>query len=285
MDPKIKAVIALLIVAILAAGAYYLMKQVDTPRYSKKVAGVQVDSMISFDDAAKKTALALFDMPGTTAETTCNFELSQVSTLDPKGYQVSIVRKPIGITLDWKGATISGETDDEILQACHAYVCMRDGIDCTSNLMEIKNLTLRNNDLILVIDNSTGPKAMNGGFVELAGALGFIQAHLIDADKNGIVEPEEVNSSKIHIFPYIMQGDLCILQKFQDALQITNITNDTTQCNFRSGIYLQRSKKNSIQIDGRRVIISGDDEHIYTGSVIVRDIISPEYVRFLHRLY
>ena len=284
MDSKIKAASALVIVAVIAACAVYVYNQQDVPRYSKKVAGVQVYSNIPFEDFSKKKVVALIDMPGTKAETTCNFEISAVSTLDPKGYLVRMERKPAAVYLDWKEATLSGESDEEILAACHAFICLRDEIACSADIMDIKNITLKNMDMVIVLDNRAGPAAMKG-FVELSGALGFLQAQLVDKDRNGIVEQSEVNESKIHIYSYIMQGEVCKLQHFQDALQITNVTNDTTECNFKSGIILERSKSNAITIDGRRIIISGDDEHIFIASVIVRDILSPEYVRFLHRLY
>ncbi|MBN2250758.1 MAG: hypothetical protein JW724_01615 [Candidatus Altiarchaeota archaeon] len=283
MESKTKITAAGLIIVIIAALAFHMLQDADKPRYLTKVAGVEVYSSISLERFMEKNTVALYTT-GDKAATTCNFEIRAVSNLDVSGYRIYPERKPLEIVLDRQDAYIRGESDEDLLKACHAFICLREGIECPSNIMDIKNITLKRNEMILVIDNQSYGKAIQG-FTEISGALGFLQAQLVDADKNGVVTEEEVNESKIHIFPYIMEGDTCNLQPFQDALQITNITNATTECDFKWGIYITPSRKNAITIDGMKILISGDENHIYAASVIVRDILSPEYIRFLNRLY
>jgi len=186
------------------------------------------------------------------------------------------------VLLDWKGAYIRGQTDDELLQACHAFVCLRSGISCPKNLMEIKNITQKNRDMVIVLDNRTGQDAVMG-FIELEGAYGYLQAQYADANGDGLLNQTEVTNNRYHIYPYIMNGDTCKLLDFRNAIEELNITNDTTPCEFRSAVILQKSKTNGIAIDGQRIMITGDDQSIHTGAVIVRDILAPEWIRVFNR--
>ena len=122
------------------------------------------------------------------------------------------------------------------------------------------------------------------GYAEILGALGFVHARMVDTNGNGIIEQEEVDKNDVWIYPYVMSGDLCELQPFESAIEILNITNDTIRCNFKSGIFLVKSDKNEITIEGKKITISGDDAHIRIASVIVRDILSPEWIRVYYGL-
>jgi hypothetical protein len=283
MDPKIKKIVAGLFILLLLAGAVYLFMQPEKPRKIQSVLGVPVYSLIPLEDFQNMTTIAILNPVGK-AETTCTFEIRAASTLDTRGYMVHLERKPLGVYIEQNGAYIRGESDDELLQACHAFLCLREGISCDANLMLIKNLTLRNNDMVIVIDNRTGGKA-GQGYAELLGALGFLQAKRVDTNNNSQIEFDELNKSRIHIYPYIKYGDMCKLQEFKNALQTLNITNDTVACDeINYGIFLMPSPSNGIVIDGRRILIQGDDEHIHIGATIVRDILSPEFIRFYYNL-
>lgn len=276
-------VIAILLISVIAYLYFESDKfsQKEFP-YSANVAGIEVYSKIPISEFQNKKAVFLFETQDKIA-TTCNFEISAVSTPERRGYEVYIERKPVGVYIDNNSAHIQGETDEELLKACHVFLCLRGGIECPENLMEIQNITLNSRDMILVLDNKTGAPAVRG-YAELLGVLGFIQAQIVDADKNGIIEQDEVDKNDVWIYPYVMEDDLCKLQPFKSVIEILNITNDTTECDFRSGIFLERSDKNEIRIEGDKVIISGDDEHIHTGAVIVRDILSPEWIRVYYGL-
>ena len=287
MKPVLKkALYAAGIIVILAAAyyAYNMFQVTEAPVLLTRTVGVPVYSKITLDTFREKKSVGLHTMTGK-AETTCNFEISAVSVADRKGYDIKIERAPQEIVLDKTSAFIRGETDDEVLEACHAFVCLREGINCPNDLMSIKSITENSSSLILVVDNKSGSKAVIG-YVELLGALGFIQAHLIDLDRNGIVDGKEINQSTVHIYPYIMQDDLCVLQPSSNALEKLNITNDTTKCsNIKAGIWLTQGDTNEISVDGRKIIVSGDEDHVRIASIIVRDVLSPEWIRFYYGMY
>ena len=289
MDPKTKTIAVIMAIIILAAAAYYLYSESNKPGYVKNVAGVPVSSKYPFEELANKTSAIGLHTYDSGAETTCNLELSGVlvaggAVPDRKGYDIQLQRGPQEIVLDWKGAFIRGETDDELLKACHVFICIREGLDCPNNLMDIKNITLRNRDMLILLDNRTQRDAIIG-FVELEGALGYLQAQLADTNGDGTLNQTEVSGNKFHIYPYMMNGDTCKLLEFRSAIEQLNITNDTTPCEslYRSGIFLEKSKTNGIAIDGQKIMLTGDDAHIHTGAVIVRDILAPEWIRIFNR--
>ncbi len=287
MNPKIKIIAAIVVVVALAAAAFYAYSEYNKPRLVKTIAGVDVYSTIPVDTLANRTSTIGLHSYDSGAETTCNLELSGVlvasgAVPDRKGYDIQLERGPQQIVLDWKGAYIKGETDDELLESCHAFICLREGLDCPKNMMDIRNFTLRNRDMIIVLDNRTSNDAIMG-FVELEGALGYLQAQLADTNGDGILNQTEVTNNQYHIYPYLMNGDTCKLLDFKNAIETLNITNDTTPCEFRSGIFLEKSNTNAIAIDGMKIMITGDDSHIHTGAVIVRDIIAPEWIRIFNR--
>jgi hypothetical protein len=288
MEHKTKKIAAIIAVILIAAAAYYLYSESDKPRYVKNVAGVMVSSRYPFEELANNTAKIGLRTYNSSAETTCNLELSGVlvargAVPDRKGYDIQLERAPQEIFLDWKGAYIRGETDEDLLKACHVFICIREGLDCPNNLMEIKNVTLKNRDMVIVLDNRTGRDAIIG-FVELQGVMGYLQAQYADTNGDGILNQTEVDNNKFHIYPYVMNGDSCKLMDFRSAIEQLNITNDTAPCEFRSGIILQKGRINGIAIDGQKIMITGDDASIHSGAVIVRDILAPEWIRIFNRV-
>jgi hypothetical protein len=285
MNQTLKALLAISFIAVIISGVMYLNSALDQPKLmNKTVMGVTVYSKINLSIFMDQKVLGLHLNNGT-AERTCNFELSSTAlSVDPKGYDVQIQRKPMGIFLDRKGALIMGETDDEMLQACHAFLCLRDNISCPNNLMDARELYLKNTDMVIVLDNRSGSAGIRG-FTELLAELGYLQAKLADTDKDGIVEANEIKNNTYHIYPYIMDGNDCVLQEFNNALQSFNITNDTAPCSdFTSGIFISPSTHNRIEIEGRKILIYGDEDHLFTECVIVRDIIEPEWIRAYYQL-
>lgn len=284
---KTKLILLVAIAVVIALSAYFYTELNKVPYHSfpniASVCGVDIHSKIPVTEFQTKKNVYLFTTEDEIANT-CNLEISAVSTPDRQGYQIYIERESLGIYLDNKSAYIRGETDEELLKACHVFLCIREGIDCPENLMEIRNITLSHKDLIVVLDNTTGGPAVRG-YIELLGVLGFIQAQMVDANGDGIVEQGEVDNNTVWIYPYVMGDDVCKLQPFRSVIEVLNITNDTTTCDFNSGIYLMNSEdRNEIKIVRDKIIISGDDEHIHAGAIIVRDILSPEWIRVYHGL-
>ena len=269
-------VIVIILFGIAVMAGIYLYKQSKQPAtypYTLTVAGVNVYSKIPISEFQNKKRVFLFETQDKIA-TTCNFEISAVSTPDREGYKIHMERKPVGIYLDKNSAHILGETDEELLKACHAFLCLREGMECPENLMEIRDIVLNSKNLIIVRDSRLGSSGIMG-HTELLGVLGYIQAQILNTE-----------GMNVWIYPFVVdvQTNLCTLQPFSNAIQTLNITDNTTECKMNSGIFLIRSKENGIWIEGKRVFISGDDEHIRIGSIIVRDILSPEWIRVYYGL-
>lgn len=287
MEPNSKKIAALAAVALIAAGAYYLYSESNKPVYVRDIAGVPVYSRIPVESLENRTQAIGLHSYDSGAETTCNLEISGVllaggASADRRGYDIQLQRGPQKILLDWKGAYISGETDDELLASCHAFICLRNRLSCPKELMSIKNITRKNRDMIIVLDNRTGRDALIG-FVELQGVLGYLQAQYADTNRDGLLNQSEVSNNRYHIYPYMMHGDTCELLEFRSAIEQLNITNKTAPCEFRSAIILQKSRTNGIAIDGQKIMITGDDRSIHAGAIIVRDILAPEWIRIFNR--
>ena len=287
MDTKTRNMAFAAAALLLAAAAYYMYSGSDKPEYVRDVAGIPVYSNVPLDSLENLTETIGLHTYETGAETTCNYEIlgalkASGASDDAKGYEIRLQRGPAKVVLEKNGAYIMGETDEELLTACHAFLCMRNGLSCPKNLGEIGNIPKKYYDMILVLDNRTGMQAYMG-YIELQLVYGYLQAQYADANGDGFVNQSEANANRHHIYSYLMYGDTCVLQESVNVLQQLNITNDTAPCEFRSAVILERSRTNGIAIDGQKIRITGDDRSIYTGALIVRDILAPEWVRVFNR--
>lgn len=266
--------------------------------YGTVIGGVRIDSNIPLEDVQTLKTIALLNSSNNAA-TTCNFELSAISIRgqnsrsfdtrgaesnpDRMGYLVKIENGKKGVHIDQGTAYIRGETDDEILDACHAFACIRDGIKCPDNFKEVRDIMLNSDQMNLILDSNVTGEGIRA-YAEIMGALGYLQAVLVDYDKDDVIEQTEVNKNSVWIYPYIREEENCILQPFRNIIEILNATNETRDCNIEPGIYIQMSDNNEMKIEGGKIILSGDGEHIHTEAIIVRDILSPKWVRVMYGL-
>jgi len=278
-----KAILAVIILSGIAVMAIHLKQPVTYP-YTSTVAGVNVYSQIPISEIQYLKNIALFNNSNKAA-TTCNFELSAISTVDRYGYRVFIERGEKGIYVQRNAAYIRGNTDREILQACNVFSCIREGIECPENLWEIRDIIVNSKRINVILDiNLKGPALR--GYGDVLGALGYIQGEHVMRDINGDgkIERWEVEENLIRIFPHIKEDNECKLQPISTAFQKLNATNETFNCNeLHPSIMLTKAEKNAIEVKNGDVIISGDDDHIGSACIILRDAISPEFIRSLYR--
>jgi hypothetical protein len=269
-----------LLVAMAAVSIYSKMQPVSY-RHTSTVAGVGVYSQIPLEELQYRENVALYNNSDPAA-ITCNFELSAISIQNRLGYKILIEQGEQGIYIQTDKAYIRGMNYEETLRACNIFSCLKEGIECPSNLWSIRDSILKEKKINIAIDSELRGEAIQG-YGDIMGALGYIQAENIDG--NGRIENWELEESLIKIFPYIMEGSDCKLQPITTGLQKLNATNETYNCNILSpAIILQKADENRIEVTGDRIIIMGDDEHVGSAAIIVRDVISPELIRSLYGL-
>ena len=283
ISKTVLAVIILFGIAVIA-GIYTYMQPV-TYRYTETVAGVNIYSQIPIEDIQYLKIIALFNESGKAA-TTCNFELSAISTVNPNGYKIFIEEGEKGIYVHKKEAYIKGSTEEDVLQACNVFSCLREGIECSGGLWSVRESIIDARRVNIILDINVRGASLRG-HGEIMGALGYIQAEnkMKDLNGDGRIERWEIEENLIKIFQYIKEGDNCSLQRTTTSFQKLNVTNETFKCSeLHPSIMLLKSEKNAIEVKNGDVIISGDDDHIGSACIILRDAISPEFIRSLYRM-
>ncbi len=273
-----------LLVATSAISIYTRMQPV-TYQNTSMVAGIIVYSQIPLAQLQYLQNIALFNNTNKAA-TTCNFEISAISNKDRAGYMVFIEEGEQGVYIQRNRAYIRGMTDKEILKACNVFCCIKEGIECSPDLWNIRDIILKEKKINIVLDNELSGSAMRG-YGDILAALGYIQGEhiMIDLNGDGRIEKWEIEENLIKIFPHIKNGSICSPQPITTSFQKLNATNETFNCDDLSpAIILLKSDENRIDIRGNRIIISGDDEHVDSASIIIRDVISPEFIRSLYRI-
>jgi len=278
-EKKVETVILVLgaLVVVLFLLAYIVPKPAkETTEY-----GVKVVSEMPLEQLQRMENIALYNSTATPAELTCKFELSAISKPDIRGYRIRIQEGDTGIYLKDKEAVIKGATQEDILRACHVFACLRDGIECP-NFLELDSLLRNAKSMSIIVDKNIDKEGMMG-YAELVGVLGFIQSKRADRNKDGLVDQAEVDSNEFFIYPFIKDGEICEPQPLNNLIQNWSRSNRTSVCrDIAPAIVIANSNQSAIRIGGDQVWITGSGNTIHTGAIIVRDFISPEWIRRLY---
>ncbi len=276
-----KKIVVVGIIVILVV-VYYFSKN-DSYPYQDEISGVPLFSKIPLEKLKEKDKVTVFENKDPAA-ITCNFEISAISTLDANGYKVYVEEDGMGVYLHSGTAYIKGENSDEILSACHAFSCLLSGVTCPDNFFDIRKALSHDKNLTLVLDMELGQKGVEA-YAELLGVLGFIQAKLVDINQDGEISDQEKELNDLFIRAYINDNSSCDLQQFTNLIQEAPLGNETIDCaEIPSGIFLLKSQQAEIKVDGHKVLLLGDENNIYQEAIILRDILSPEWIRVLYQV-
>jgi hypothetical protein len=243
--------------------------------------GVKVVSEISKDQLKAMKNIAMYNSTATSAELTCKFELSAISIPDNRGYRITIQEGDTGLYLKSREATIKGSTQEDILRACHVFACLRDGIECP-NFMELDSF-LRNAQSMSIILDKNVDQTGGRGYAEIVGALSYLQTKKVDVNGDGNITQAEVDANEFFIYPFIKDGDTCEPQPFNTMIQNWVRTNKTSKCSdIRPAIMVVSGNESAMRLVSDQLIISGDGDTIHTSSIILRDIIAPEWIRNIY---
>jgi len=273
-------VIIILVSAAILVGAYILNRP-SVQTYS--VSGVKVTSEIPLSELQKRTYISLYNTTKSKAELTCKFELSAISTGDPRGYRIRIEQGDAGIYLGKKEAVIRGSTEQEILNTCHVFACMRDNITCPGNFLEMKMMVEKADSVAVVLDANAGAEG-GKGYAEIIGALSYIQASIVDKNRDGIMNQAEIDNNTFFIYPFLKENGSCTQQPLHNLVENLSKSNLSRDCNMEDAIYLLNSPENRMRLEGARIILSGDSDGLHTESIILRDVLAPGWIRRLYGL-
>lgn len=243
----------------------------DKYKYSETIGGISVYSDIPISEVENWDKM----LPGhknDTSARSCVLEISSVLSSSGEGPEVKIEKSDVtGIYIRANSANIKGRNDDDIMKACHIFVCIKEGITCPENLTKIKDIM--NSDRLITVIGEDVQGAGVRGYAEIMISLGYLQAENLDRGKASF------------IVPFIKQGGVCKLQPFQNKYQIINETlaNETVNNCDVKGIFMEKSDRNEIIIEDNRIRLLGDDKHLYSESIIVSDVIAPELRLKMHQ--
>ncbi|HHQ45391.1 MAG TPA: hypothetical protein ENN13_04560 [Candidatus Altiarchaeales archaeon] len=275
---------AIIVVLLILTASYMLYTRSGGVKYEAVVAGVKVSSEIPLEELKEKHYIALYNTTKIREELTCKFELSALAESHINGYLVKFEAGPQQVYLKKNEALISAGNGAELLASCHAFSCMLSGINCPDDFNKLKWIIDASPDVALILEEQAGASA-GRGFAELEGVLSYIQASKVDVNNDGILSQSEVDANTFFIYPYIKSGEdgLCRLQSFHNVVQSTDSSNKSIDCSIiEPAIILEVADYNSISSDGLKIIIRGDGKGLYAGSIIVRDVIAPEWVRRIY---
>jgi len=271
----------LIILGCLIVVVYALAYVTPKPTTDSMQYGVKVVSEIPLERLQWMDYIALYNTTNSPAELTCKFELSAISKPDPRGYRISIEDGDYGLFLKEKTATIKGRNEEEVLTACHVFACLRDGIECP-NFVVLEKLLREAPSMSVILDSNVGITG-GRGYAEIMAALSYLQSKHADLNGDGNLTQSEVDANNYFIYPFIKEGDVCRAQSFNTVIQNWSGQNATVNCSaVNPAIELTYSNVSAIRVDGGKVIISGSDDDVHTGSIIVRDTIAPEWIRRLY---
>ncbi|MFC2162806.1 hypothetical protein ACFLRF_03920 [Candidatus Altiarchaeota archaeon] len=264
-------------IVILLVAVYFMSKPVTDVEYHSGIKFV-TEMPIEKLRQERYDYIALYNTTATKAELTCKFGLSAISTPDLRGYKVSVEEGDTGVYLGLQEASIKGATQTDILDACHAFMCVREDIDCVS--FDSLRWFIRNSDsMSVILDPESG---LGGGraYSELIGALSFIQSKRIDKNLDGQLSQDEIDANEYFIYPFVIENGSCVPQPFHNLVENWSVDNETYDCgNISPAITVKLADVNSITLADGKLSISGDDEALHAGGIIVRDTISPDWIR------
>jgi len=240
-------------------------------KYSETIGGIPVYSDIPLSEVENWNGMILGHKNDTSARG-CVLEISSVLSSSREGPEVNVEKSDVTrIYIRENSANIKGSNDDDIRNACHIFVCIKEGIKCPGNLNKIKDV-MGSDRLITVVGEDVQGAGVRG-YAEIMIALGYLQAENLDRGKASF------------IVPYLKQGGVCKLQPFRNQYQIINETlaNETVNNCDVKGIFIEKSDKNEIIIEDDRILLLGDDKHLYSESIIVSDVIAPELRLKMHQ--
>jgi len=181
-------------------------------------------------------------------------------------------------------AVIKGASDSELLSACHAFTCLREGIDCPSDFKSLKWMVQEADSISLIMDSDAKAKASRG-YAELTGVLSYIQSQRVDTNNDGKIKQSEVDGNEFFIYPFLKTSQGCRMQPLNNVVQKLNGSNKTHECSEISpAIVLEKAENNSITVEDDRITIRGTDKGLHSGAVIVRDVLAPEWIRKVYNL-
>jgi len=245
--------------------------------------GVKVVSEIPLEKLRTMQYIALYNTSTSPGELTCKFELSAISQGDINGYRIRIMQGDQGVYIKEREAQIKGANDDEILEACHEFACLRDGIDCP-DFKELGAFFAQPPSMSVILDTSAG-RATGRGYAELMGALSYLQIKMADTNHDEYINQSEIDGNEFFIYPFLKEGDMCRAQPFNTLMQNWTGRNETVNCSLIGpAIVLAYSNESSIRVDGNQVMLEGSDDAAHTESIIIRDIIAPDWIRRLYNM-
>lgn len=257
-------VLAVLILVVFGAYAYLTLTEPKDPSqgsypYSDEVLGIEVKSKFPLESLQNFKAIALLNSSNV-AITSCNYELSAISSPVMRGYLVSVERDSPGIYITEDGAWVRGRNSGEILAACHAFACLREGLECPDNLLQIPQILAGQEELNLVIDSELGQKSFQKGIITIGYALGTVQSQ-----------------TGASINTWLRTGDICILATVLNSTGLSKSnTTENVSCDSIDGIHMLYSEQGEIRMEGDRITLQGSDGQVYAGTVIVQNIIAPD---------
>lgn len=270
-------VFIVLFVAIMIAAVLTPKETTQSIKY-----GVKVVSEIPLENLQRVNMLTINNDSRTNAELTCKFELSAISTPGPSGYQVEVAEGDFGIYIGEKKAVIKGETQNQILTACHAFACLLDGIECPNDFLDIEDFISDKKAVSVILDENVGG-AGGRGYAEIIGALSFYQSKNADKDGNGLLTQDEIDKNDFEVYPFLKSGENCLPQPYNNLLQNWNGSDESINCDeIGAQILIQKSDRGVLSASEQRITLEGSNDQIHTMSILLRDIISPEMVRRIY---
>ncbi|MFH0863426.1 MAG: hypothetical protein V1875_10435 [Candidatus Altiarchaeota archaeon] len=266
-----------------AAVALIFILAAVVPKSSEQsyVYGVKIVSEIPTDQLKYMTSIALYNTTATPAELTCKLELSAISMPERTGYRIRIEEGDTGIYLKAKEATIRGRTPEDMLRACHVFACVRDGVNC-SQIVDVEGYLADAPVMSVILDKGID-QATGRGYAEIIGALSYYQIQKADANGDGQIDQAEVDANEYFIYPFVKDGDVCTPQPLSNMVQNWTRQNESAACgNISPAIMFLDANETSIRIDGGKIVLAGSGDPAHTASIVLRDVISPEWVRAFH---
>ena len=282
-----KVVLVILFVVLAFLSYRYFSSQKET---STVIYGVKVVSDVPIADSIVKiqsigVALLKTELKG---GITCNLELLSSLVENQRGYPVSIQEGEQGVYLYENAAYLKGMGERELITACNAFNCIANNITCPSDISLLGRFLSSSDEVNLVLD-STGGQNAGREYAEIMGALAFIQVEKIDVNKDGIPSQYEITNLSgnfLAIRPYVMYNQTCKPQQLHNLVETYEpLENESVDCGrLMNSIFVLNSTENKIVLDQSNIFLFGNNDHIYDEAVILRDALSPRWIRVLYRV-